>query len=241
MRLLVSVRSAVEASRLDNGCCDIVDIKNPDAGPLGMATPETMSEILLNVRNTPVSAALGETDDWRSRDVDRLPDGLQFTKLGLAGDDRPGWQCRWSDVRTRFDARQPRSWVAVAYADSGRSDSPRVVDIVRAAAETGCAGVLIDTFTKMPGECVFDFHGSERLCEVRDRVREAGMFFALAGQLGVTHAARIAEIAPDVVGVRGAVCENGVRGRSISKPAVMRFRAALYAAVETNSTPTKTS
>jgi (5-formylfuran-3-yl)methyl phosphate synthase len=112
--LLVSVRNAAEAVRAIDGGCQLLDIKEPHAGPLGRADWSVITQIvrLGNERRVSVSAALGEAVEWfgnatasqesaipagnygepdtncRPEDVlqeDVLQeDGLQFVKLGLS-------------------------------------------------------------------------------------------------------------------------------------------------------------
>jgi len=128
MQLLVSVRNVEEALIAAEFGADIVDIKDPDAGPLGFAGATTIADIVTVIgRRVPVSAALGECSDWlTSSAVADFPTDvmaeLQFLKLGLAGLQTPtaalscavsdladlqteaasSWETQWSDVRQRF-------------------------------------------------------------------------------------------------------------------------------------------
>jgi (5-formylfuran-3-yl)methyl phosphate synthase len=84
--LLVSVRNAEEARDAVEADADLIDIKEPLAGPLGAAAPETIAEIIRVVAGRrPLSVALGELADQKSTFGDRLPLGIRFAKLGLAG------------------------------------------------------------------------------------------------------------------------------------------------------------
>src|SRR5262245_26134710 len=66
-QLLVSVRDVAEARAALTGGADIIDIKEPRRGPLGMAKPAVMAEIVAGVGGrAPVSAALGELHEWTS-------------------------------------------------------------------------------------------------------------------------------------------------------------------------------
>ncbi len=82
-KLLVSVRSAAEAQQAFFGGADLIDVKEPDRGPLGAADADVIAEVARFVAGRrPTSAALGELVEGR-----RLPTalGLSFAKLGLAG------------------------------------------------------------------------------------------------------------------------------------------------------------
>ena len=69
-QLLVSVRNPEEALLAVRGGADIVDVKEPSAGPLGMAPLDTLRHILQTFENIPqpppLSFALGELRDWFS-------------------------------------------------------------------------------------------------------------------------------------------------------------------------------
>ena len=91
IQLLVSVRDEAEAVVALESGADIIDVKEPDAGPLGFAGIETVTRVKNAVGNrVPVSAALGECTDWLNVAVQNHPSplsfsGLDFVKLGLAG------------------------------------------------------------------------------------------------------------------------------------------------------------
>src|SRR5947209_7136474 len=89
-RLLVSVRNVSEAEAALAGGCDVLDIKEPGRGAMGMADLATIADIVRRVRDTdaaiPMSVALGEVMDWeKERSVPQLPDGIAYLKLGTAG------------------------------------------------------------------------------------------------------------------------------------------------------------
>src|SRR5947207_1220934 len=92
-QLLVSVRNLEEARSALAGGCDVLDIKAPERGSLGMADVQEIAGILggtredrcADCRELPVSAALGEALDWRDVVPPALPAGLMYLKLGTAG------------------------------------------------------------------------------------------------------------------------------------------------------------
>lgn len=114
-KLLVSVRDADEAIAACAGGADIVDVKEPQNGPLGCPSLSTLQSVCDAVRivscNTPVSAALGEMHEWRSNlspEQTQLknwllnhPKGLRFLKLGPAGhgpDKNNPVAAKWTDA-----------------------------------------------------------------------------------------------------------------------------------------------
>ena len=127
--LLVSVRSAAEARAALHGGAALIDVKEPDHGPLGRASDETIVEVVAAVAGRcPVSAALGELCDDPGTAV---PAGLAFVKWGLA---RCG--AGWRDDLAGRHAGGARV-VAVAYADWQCARAPAVDEVSAFAAERG--------------------------------------------------------------------------------------------------------
>src|SRR5262245_56964413 len=124
-RLLVSVRNTNEAEAGLAGGCDVIDIKEPALGAMGMADPATIAAVVSRVRvlksSVPVSVALGEAAEWgQERPLPQLPKQTTYLKLGTAGlqSDVP-WERRLAGVKERFldGGCGLAKWVAVAYAD----------------------------------------------------------------------------------------------------------------------------
>jgi len=89
MRLLVSVASAAEASAALAGGADVIDAKDPHAGPLGPVSLNVLCDIHAAVAGAqPVSAALGDATDEAT--IERhaytfIAAGALFVKVGFAG------------------------------------------------------------------------------------------------------------------------------------------------------------
>src|SRR5262249_27281629 len=89
-RLLVSVRNLSEAEAGLAGGCDVLDVKEPARGAMGMADVQTIDAIVSRVRQlhaqVPVSIALGEASEWEGLlSVPSLPAQVAYLKLGTAG------------------------------------------------------------------------------------------------------------------------------------------------------------
>lgn len=246
--LLVSVRNAAEARLALDGGCEVLDVKEPGRGSLGMADAEEIVGILA-VRDElaptiPVSIALGEAIDWGEANalaaatsnrliVDRS-NRVQFLKLGTAGLGTSGdWRPRFRQACRRWESQtisRPAclvpQWVAVAYADWKPADAPPPDAIISGAADCGCSGLLIDTFTKTSGGLFYWFDVDE-LRTLAIATRQRGMWFALAGGLALDDLSRLRSIAPDVVGIRTAACRDRQRNGEIDPAAVRAFRGGM--------------
>ena len=212
--LLVSVRSVDEARAALAGGAAVIDVKEPDRGPLGCADFEVCRAVRRAVPpGVPVSIALGELREWqapgRSSPAPGPPSpdlfaGIAYRKLGLAGAG-PDWVEAWADLRRAWGPGA--SWVAVAYADWARADAPHPDSVLDAAlAATDCAGVLVDTWDKTRPNPIDASWGPWVA-----RARRGGRRVALAGGLDAAAIARLAPLRPDLFAVRGAACRHGDR------------------------------
>jgi (5-formylfuran-3-yl)methyl phosphate synthase len=229
-KLLVSVRSAIEAGAALAGGASIIDVKEPSRGPLGRADGSVWRDVRRAVpASIPVSVALGELNEWLEPSRVEIPGdlwaGIAFRKLGLS-DAAPGWIDRWRDlgpaaiaVGRTGEPRERPSWVGVVYVDWEKARAPDPDAVIRAAGEMeDCAGVLFDTWDKSVRT-----GADSRWERWIARVRELGRFVALAGSMDVPAIRRLRYLAPDVFAVRGAACRGRDRHAAIDPERVARL------------------
>jgi (5-formylfuran-3-yl)methyl phosphate synthase len=221
MRLLVSVRSALEVLPALEGGADIIDAKEPANGSLGPVTPRTLAAIARRVpEGRGLSVALGDiTASVQIRDgIQRSTAAVAraaetFVKLGLAGVTSPGRVASLLTEAVKLTGGTP--WVRVipvAYADHARAGSLPPVEVAGIASEAGAAGVLLDTFTKDGGDLLSWLSPPELVSWV-EQVRSRRLLAGLAGSLQGPSFEAACSAQPDVVGVRGAACLGGRSGR----------------------------
>lgn len=229
-RLLVSVRSEIEALAALAGGAAIIDVKEPSRGSLGMAPCSTWRQIR-EAMPPPVivSVALGELREWTGSTAEVVPgacwDGIAFRKVGLAGSGT-AWREHWRDLRGRMDAELESvnadgrpSWVAVVYLDWEAARAPAPVAVIdEAAAIPDCAGVLFDTWDKAR-RVEFDPTWASWI----GRAKASGRFVALAGSLDEAKIRRLLPLGPDIFAVRGAACAAGDRNGPIDPGRVARL------------------
>ena len=233
-KLLVSVRSPEEALVAVRGGADIVDVKEPSAGPLGMAPLATLCRILETFQNIPqpppLSFALGELSDWFGSCPDPAMTAAQFhmafagllrqwptvrfLKCGLAGcRSMPNWEQRWAELRQL--APSSVTWVAVAYADAERAAAPELARVLSAAIDAGARVLLIDTFVK-DGKRLPDWLSPEQLQAFAGECRRHNLLLALAGQISPLDFPGLRAVGADVIAVRGAACDSADRLQAVS-------------------------
>ncbi len=220
MRLLVSVRSAVEAVAALEGGVHIVDAKEPDRGSLGPVSTPVLREIARELPGeVPLSVALGDVSTpaesrraIQALDLEPRPGGT-FVKLGFAGvlSQRRIGEVLDSAVETAGSVRCRPRVVAVAYADHGRAGVPSPAAVSRVAITAGVHGLLLDTAIK-DGKGLMGWMTEPALGIWVARARGAGLLTALAGGLALDTILPVLAARPDVVGVRGAACSGGRNG-----------------------------
>lgn len=230
-RLLVSVRSAAEADTALAGGADIIDVKEPRLGSLGMADAGTIAEVVATVgERTPVSVALGDMADGRA--ISPLP-GVAWAKLGYRPAGRRWEQADW-DYLIAEAQLQPTKLIPVFYADARRVRAVpydlkfkalRHYRKVNARPD----GILLDTAVK-DGCGLLAWMTLPYLQEVCRSCHDAGLFLALAGSLSLEDVKLLtAEVRPDIIAVRGAACEQGSREGRVSAEAVAALKAVIRA------------
>jgi len=228
MRLLVSVRGPVEARAAVAGGADVIDAKDPARGALGPVRLDQLAAIRRVVGAArPVSAALGDArDDAMVAAAAAAASGLAFVKLGFHGVTSEARAQRLARAARR-GAAAATALVLVAYADWRRADSLAPARLVAVAAETGAAGLLLDTAWK--DAPLFALESSDAVAAWVAAVRAAGLFAALAGSLSGRDFATARAVGAELVGVRGAACIGGRSGR-VSRDRVAALRRLVRAA-----------
>ena len=234
--LLVSVRSAAEATAALAGGADVIDVKEPTRGSLGSADWVTIQGVVRVVNGTvPVTAAMGELVDLQNgpaNEQQSIPGGVKAFKIGLAGcANWGGWRSNWRQAIKRINGNctlsMPRP-VGVAYADWQAAASPRPHEVLNAAYELSCAAILVDTWSKSSGS-LFEHWPPDDLHKFIKTARAGSMSVVLAGSLRGADMSLAASLAPDLVAVRAAACDDGRNG-TISTDRVRQLKETIAAA-----------
>ncbi|MEJ2644286.1 MAG: (5-formylfuran-3-yl)methyl phosphate synthase [Gammaproteobacteria bacterium] len=220
--LLASVSSTLEAVTAMEAGVDVIDLKNPAAGALGAVSDTMAREVVARVDGrVPVSATVGDLPLLPPRVVravaEKAATGVDYVKLGLFGD---------GDMTGTLSALQPIAGstvklVAVLFADRGVD-----LDLLPAIAEADFAGAMLDTADKRAGG--LRRHANNRLLHsFVNRCRDLGLLCGLAGSLGTADIAPLLEVAPDLLGFRGALCRRGQRTEGLDARAVASIRSLI--------------
>lgn len=230
MIVLISPVSYEEAASILDCGVDIIDVKNFDEGSLGAQFPWNTRRIVELTRdhNIKTSATLGDLPYKPGTAAlaafGAATTGVTYIKAGLHG------MNTYEEALDMMNAvRQAVRMVgddvvvvASGYADYRRFDGLNTRDLVRAAHDARCDVVMVDTAIK-DGKNLFDALSFEEIAELVELGHEAGMRVALAGSLKAEHVDLLLRLAPDIIGVRGAVCEGKDRKTQISPEKTRTF------------------
>ena len=244
MQVLISPVSYEEAASILDTEVDIIDIKNINEGSLGAQFPWHTRQVveLTRARGIKTSATLGDLP-YRPGTAalaayGAAQCGVTYIKAGLHGLNTYEEAFHMMEA-VRRAARMVSGTidvVASGYADYRRFNGLSTRDLVSAARDTNCNVVMVDTAIK-DGGTLFDALSFEEIREFVAQGHQAGLRVALAGSIKTEHASLLVELTPDIIGVRGAVCEGKDRKTMISPEKTRKFVQLFHAKATEASAP----
>lgn len=216
MRLLISVTDAHEAAEAVAGGADIVDVKDPAAGALGLAATSSVRDARrLTPADRPVTAALGDgpfVPEVAARlALDLARAGASYVKLGLRDTGAREAVATLQAVKAALAGSA--GLIVAGFADFARVGAPDPLELPELASAAGAQGCLVDTAVK-DGRGLFAWLDDAALRRLVVACRSRGLTSGLAGSLRAEDLPRIAALDPDILGIRGAACAGDrVRGR----------------------------
>jgi (5-formylfuran-3-yl)methyl phosphate synthase len=236
VQVLISPESIEEAISILDCKMDLLDVKNTAEGSLGAQFPWNTRQVveLAQGRGLTVSATLGDLP-FKPGTAALAAYGCAMTgagyiKAGLYGVTTQQEAFEMMDaIRRAVRMASPTAVVVAAgYADWRRFGGLNPDDLVDAARDAQCDLVMVDTAIK-DGKTLFD---NMTLEEIHNFVRlghAAGLRVALAGSIKTHHTDALFETGADIVGVRGAVCEDSQNRRTRISPKKTNEFVELYA------------
>ena len=218
MQLLVSPISVHEALECVKAQVDIIDVKNPHEGSLGANFPWIIREIREVVpENIPISATIGDVPfkpgSVALATLGAIQTGVSFVKIGLYGTRTfdEALQVMKAVTRTVDEYNSDVSVVAAGYAEGSAINSVAPPYLPVIASESSCDYVMIDTYDKSKGKSIFDILSFNILENFIQQANDLDLGTALGGSIQLEHIPILKRLQPEIVGIRGAVCEKGDR------------------------------
>ncbi len=223
----MSIINPREADIIMHTKVDIVDIKDPSRGSLGIPNIDLLIDVATKICNVyECSTALGDLTginpliSYTAFAISSI--GLNYIKAGLEVKDKDiGMEIGRSIIEGVSLSSKKSKIVLVGYADYLRINSIDPISIAEIAYRVGADGIMIDTRIK-DGKNTFQFLDDSYLEKFVSLARNYNLFTAIAGSLSIEHICKAIEIGFDVIGFRGAAC-NGGRMGSVSRDRINRI------------------
>jgi (5-formylfuran-3-yl)methyl phosphate synthase len=225
---LASVRDLSEASVAYRAGADWIDLKEPSAGALGAVSPQTVEQVVAwlrgREREVSISATIGDCWDTLSLmpiRVGRLAAaGVGYAKIGIYA---AAPSIELLETIAACCRLGPRI-ILVCFAEA-----PPGVQDIRAYANSGISGVMLDTADK-GGPGLVDLMSTEALAEFIRAAHRRGLICGLAGSLKARNIDQLSRLGPDYLGFRGALCRHARRESDFSYAAALDVRRRIDAA-----------
>jgi len=183
-----------------------------------------------------LSAAWGELRNFAFSPKPPTIPNLSYLKLGLAGmGNCQNWGDQWKQARDQLLAAtsNPPGWVAVAYVDVEKANSPPIKDVLSTAIQNRAAGMLFDTFCKT-GAGLRELISRHQLQEMIDTLHHHGLMAAVAGKVTLADLPELCESGADIIAVRSAACAQQKRTAELDPHAIQQLLLALKPALDRN-------
>jgi uncharacterized protein (UPF0264 family) len=233
IRLLASVTTLAEAADAVDGGADILDLKDPREGSLGAPSPRLISEVSTRFGELlPISVAIGDfphlPHSAALAAVGAAQMGADYVKIGLRGS-QTAEEC----LQLLNTVRESLEWqgrgtrlIAAAYADFRQAGTLQPSALPVIASRARLSGCMIDTLDKRKGT-IFDCMTKAELRGFLESCRQQQLLSAIAGSISAKDLESLCELGPDIVGVRGAICQGGVRTATICRVKLEKFKSML--------------
>jgi len=235
IKLLVSIKHVDELEDAIYGGADIIDIKDPSKGSLGLPDFEILKNIVTKIKdlntnnNIEISVAGGDIKsyDYSLKYIAYVVASLNinYFKIGLAMLSRDLAEFISKEISKVLKLFNITKLVLVGYADYSRIESIEPLEIINIAKNVRANVVMIDTYIK-DGKSTFNFLSKNYLQEFVKEAHRRGLLTALAGSLKKQHISNAIKLGFDIIGVRGAVCKGNRRG-FISKELVEELKRSI--------------
>ncbi len=204
-----------EAIECIKGGADILDVKNPKEGALGANFPHVIREIKqVTPKNLELSATIGDMPNLPGTAslaaLGTAASGVDYVKVGLLGAKtaQEATTLMIEVVRAVKDYNQNIKTIASGYADYKTVGCISPLELPEVAYNSKADGVLVDVKTKNKTSNLFTFLDDSQLKQFVESAHNYNLLAALAGSLCTKDIQRVNLTGADIIGVRGAVCEN---------------------------------
>lgn len=222
--MLASVSTLAEAVLALEGGADVIDIKDAGQGSLGAADMDESRRIVVALgSHAPISATVGDLpmlpEVLSAAYRERASLGVSYVKLGLMP------ATTRSDCIAAVHATHEHTLTALPVAVLFADLEPLSATLITQLAQASFAGIVIDTFHKQGS--LLRHISAETLKSLIEVAHQHKLFIGLAGSLSKSEVPVLANLQPNLLGFRGALCDNNHRAQSLQLARVREIREAI--------------
>jgi len=214
IKLLISIRSIEEVKVVNGLNIDIIDLKEPKNGPIGMLDFIDIRKIVLALKDNNFCGKISTTfelnDGNLSRnDIAKIENlgsvGLDYIKVGVSADGNT-WENlkKFTKSLSKIKNRVLENKLILVLMITDKH-SFKFVKNISPSMVGKFSGIMIDTLDKENGS-VFDIVNLTELSIIKKFALENNIDFGIAGSLDVSHTSLINQLQPNWAGYRGGVC-----------------------------------
>ena len=214
IKLLISIRSIEEVKVVNGLNIDIIDLKEPKNGPIGMLDFIDIKKIVLALRDNNFCGKISTTfelnDGNLSRnDIAKIENlgsvGLDYIKVGVSADGNTRANLKkFTESLSKIKNRVLENKLILVLMITDKH-SFKFVKNISPSMVGKFSGIMIDTLDKENGS-VFDIVNFTELSIIKKFALENNIDFGIAGSLDVSHTSLINQLQPNWAGYRGGVC-----------------------------------
>lgn len=219
MRVLVSVRNVDEAKIAFEAGVDLIDLKEPSQGAMGMVDFNLIHAIQTTLpKGINFSMACGELCDVQNEIMSTVPKEIAFYKFGLS--QFMGAEVllqKISAFKKQLESLDSKGFlVPVLYADSLRANTLTPLKALKLLKHLKFTNVMIDTWGK-DGSSLLDWFSVTEIFEFQLECKMQKCNYSLAGALDLDKVKYLISegINPAWFGFRGAACKSLARINAI--------------------------
>ena len=214
IKLLISIRSIEEVKVVNGLNIDIIDLKEPKNGPIGMLDFIDIKKIVLALRDNNFCGKISTTFELNDgnispNDIAKIEDlgsvGLDYIKVGVSADGNT-WENlkKFTKSLSKIKNRVLENKLILVLMITDKH-SFKFVKNISPSMVGKFSGIMIDTLDKENGS-VFDIVNFTELNIIKKFALENNIDFGIAGSLDVSHTSLINQLQPNWAGYRGGVC-----------------------------------
>ena len=214
IKLLVSIRSIEEVKVVNGLNIDIIDLKEPKNGPIGMLDFIDIKKIVLALRDNNFCGKVSTTFELNDgnlsgADIAKIENlgsvGLDYIKVGVSADGNT-WAnlTKFTESLNKIKNQVLRNKLILVLMITDKH-SFKFIRNISPSMVRKFSGIMIDTLNKESGS-IFDIVNVTELNIIKKFTLENNIDFGIAGSLDVSHTKLINQLQPNWVGYRGGVC-----------------------------------